>query len=61
MMAALGVQLLGRWFGAGEAGLQEFDLAVVVGLVFGDVDPLAVIVHPRLRIQSHEPFIVALF
>jgi len=36
--------LLRCWLRTGETVFQEFDLAVVVGFVFGDVEPFGVVV-----------------
>ena len=50
-------------FGAGETALEEFDLAVVVGLVFGDMKPFAVIVGGSpapVFVHGHEPLVIAL-
>src|SRR6267154_911968 len=57
------VSLFGRGFRAGEAALQELDLAVVVGFVFGDMKPLAIIVRRSpapVFVDGHKPFVVAL-
>src|SRR6266446_8578751 len=57
------VSLFARGFRAGEAALQELDLAVVVGFVFGDMKPLAIIVRRSpapVFVDGHEPFVVAL-
>ena len=40
--------LFRRGFRTGDAALQEFDLAVVVGFVFGDVKPFGVIVGGKI-------------
>ena len=47
-------------FGAGEAAFEELDLAVVVGFMFGDVEPFVVIVHAGFGVESGQPFVVAL-
>jgi len=44
----------------GMAALQEFDLAIVVGLVFGYVKPLGVVVPAKIFVESCEPFVVTL-
>jgi hypothetical protein len=41
-------RLLRGGLGTGEAALQEFDLAIVVGLVFGYVKPLGVVVPAKI-------------
>ena len=41
--------LFGR-FSAGEAALQEFDLAVVVGLVFGDMKQFGVVLRGEVAV-----------
>jgi hypothetical protein len=37
-------------FGAGDAAFQEFNLAVVIGFVFGNVEPFGVIVGGEVAI-----------
>jgi hypothetical protein len=51
--------LFGGGFGAGEAGLEEFDLAVVVGFVFGNVEPFAVIIGAEFGVDGGEPLVIA--
>ena len=53
-------RLFGSGFCAGQAGLQEFDLAVVIGFVFGDVEPFAIIIGAEIFVDDHEPLVVAL-
>ena len=48
-------------FGAGNPALQKFDLAVVIGFVFGDVEPFSEIVHAHIGVHDGEPFVVPLF
>jgi len=46
-----------------QAGLQQFDLAIVVGFVFTNVEPLAVIVRGTpspVLVDGQEPGVVAL-
>lgn len=44
--------LFGGWLRAGKAAFQEFDLAVVVGFVFGDVKPLGVVVRREVTLSN---------
>jgi len=58
------VSLVVAAFGSGEAAFEPFDLAVVVGFVFADVEPLAVVVGRSpgpVFVDGEEPVIVALF
>src|SRR5579863_1915028 len=48
-------------FGAWETALEEFDLAVVVGLVLGDMEPLSVVIGAGVGVHHSEPLVVALF
>ena len=42
--------LLAGRLGAGQAVLQKFDLAVVIGFVFGDMKPFRVIVGAKVAV-----------
>ena len=42
--------LFGRWLRAGNTAFQEFDLAVVVGFVFGYVKPFGVVVRGEVAL-----------
>lgn len=48
-------------FCAGDAALQKFDLAVVVGFMFGHVEPFGVVVHAHLGVEGGKPIVVTLF
>ena len=54
------LHLLRRGFGARQAALEEFDLAVVIRLVLGDVEPFSEIVHAHFGIYDGEPLVIAL-
>ena len=63
LRSRLHVWLFAGGFGTGQAALQEFDLAIVIGFVFGHVEPFAVVVGrspaPRF-VHTCQPVIVAL-
>src|ERR1700757_2606463 len=55
--------LFAIWLGSGNALLQELDLAVVVGFVFANMEPLAVIVRRAPSpgfVDGQEPVVIAL-
>src|SRR5689334_11089504 len=58
---ALSGLFVGR-FGAGKTALQELDLAIVVGFVLGDVEPLRIVVGAptALRVHQGQPLVVTL-
>jgi hypothetical protein len=44
--------LFGRWLRAWNALSQEFDLAIVVGFVFGDMKPFGVVVSREVAVRN---------